>query len=368
MAVEQRIGRVRALMRDRGYDALVIRNNPDLRWLTGAARVFDFENAHTAFITADKLYFHTDSRYYNTFLERMGADHAWQFDEEWVGHPQWIVERILESKSRVVGIEDTLSLKFFSDLMRQAQDRSVPLLTAQIHDDLVRMRSVKDEQEIEIMRKAQAITDKAFAHMCEYIQVGMTEKQIQAELEGFMYAQGADALAFDSIVATGPNTANPHALPGQARVEAGHFVLMDYGAAVDDYKSDMTRTVVMGNPTDEQRLIYDTVRRANEECTKIIKPGCIGKEVHAKAVEIITEAGYGDKFQHGLGHGVGIEIHELPNFNRASTDVFEIGNVVTNEPGIYLPGFGGVRIEDYGVLTENGFELFTQSTHELQIL
>lgn len=368
MASLQRIARLRELASSRRYDAVVLRNNPDLRWLTSAERVFDFETAHTAFITHDALFLHTDSRYFNSFEERMGKNGPWRIDQDDISHVEWIVKKAAETGARVIALEDSLSLAFFSALTRAAQDHSLALSFVQLHGDLVRMRAVKDEEELAIMREAQAITDRAFTHMCEYIQVGMTEKQIQTELDNFMYLNGADGLAFGSIVATGPNTANPHAMPGQRVVEKGQFVLMDFGASVRDYCSDMTRTVCMGQPSAQQREIYDIVRSTNEACAKLMVPGASCREIHEHAVAMIAEAGYGGKFQHGLGHGVGIEIHELPNFGVRSNTVLEIGNVVTNEPGIYLAGIGGVRIEDYGVITEDGIELFTQSTHELQIL
>lgn len=368
MALLQRVSRLRELAAARHYDAVVVRNNPDLRWLTGAERVFDFETAHTAFITHDELFLHTDSRYFNSFEERMGKESAWRIDQENKSHVEWIVRKAYETGARTIAIEDTLSLAFFSALKRAAEDHALALNFVQMHGDLVVMRAVKDEEELAIMREAQAITDKAFEHMCGYIQLGMTEKQIQTELDNFMYLNGADGLSFGSIVATGANTANPHAMPGQRIVEKGHFVLMDFGAAVRDYCSDMTRTVCMGEPSQQQREIYDIVRATNEACAKLMVPGASCKAIHEHAVKMITEAGYGDKFQHGLGHGVGIEIHELPNFGGRSNTILEVGNVVTNEPGIYLPGIGGVRLEDYGVITEQGIELFTQSTHELQIL
>lgn len=368
MSVSTRIERLRKLAAQKGYDAVVIRNNPDLRWLTGAERVFDFENAHTAFITQDKLFVHTDSRYYNTFIERLGADSPWQFDMDDLSHTQFIVNKAKETHSRYLAIEDTLSLSFFSQLTRCAEDESLHISFAQLHGDLIEMRAVKDAEEIEIMRQAQAITDKAFSHMLTVIEIGKTEKELQAELESYMYSQGADALAFDSIVASGPNTANPHAMPGSRKVELGDFVLLDYGAGYRDYCSDMTRTVVMGEPEEWQKEIYQIVRETNEACHKAAKPGVKGKDIHELAVRMITDAGYGDYFKHGLGHGVGIDIHEEPVFGRRDKHILESGHVITIEPGIYLPGKGGVRLEDYGVITEDGMDIFTSSTHELQIL
>ena len=143
---------------------------------------------------------------------------------------------------------------------------------------------------------------------------------------------------------------------------------MDFGASLNDYRSDMTRTVVVGEPSEKQREIYDLVRRVHEECAAFAAAGLQGHEVHDLAVRLISEAGYGDYFKHGLGHGVGIEIHEQPRFGRGDAHALEPGHVVTIEPGVYLPGFGGVRLEDFGVITEDGYRPFTQSTHDLVVI
>ena len=210
------------------------------------------------------------------------------------------------------------------------------------------------------MRQAQSITDAAFQHMLTFIKPGLTEKEIRTELENFMFSNGADSLAFGSIVASGPNTANPHAVPSDRVVQRGDFVLMDYGAGYCDYRSDMTRTVVVGEPTPEQLDLYALVRRTHEECAAAVHAGVEGNDIFKLSRKIIGDAGYGDYYNHGLGHGVGIDIHEMPNFNR-SMNIIEAGSVITIEPGVYLPGIGGVRLEDYGVVTEDGYEPFTKS-------
>ena len=364
-----RIARLRALMDERGYDAVVVRDEANLRWLTGATGVFDYtyEFPHAAFITQDACYLHTDSRYFNSFAENLPADSPWQVDMDGFDIPGWVAQRALETKSRTVAIEDDMQLSFYQGIVRGLEDRSITAALPQMHGDIRRMRAVKDAEEIELMRHAQAITDLAFAHMLEFIRPGLTEKQIRTELESFMFENGADSLAFGSIVASGPNTANPHAVPSDRVVQKGDFVLMDYGAGYRDYRSDMTRTVVLGEPTDKQREIYDLVQRTHEECVRAIHGGVDGADIHNLSVKIISEAGYGDYYGHGLGHGVGIDIHELPNFGRKS-NIVEAGAVITVEPGVYLPGVGGVRLEDYGLVTETGFEPFTTSPHDLQVI
>lgn len=364
-----RIARLRALMDERGYDAVVVRDEANLRWLTGATRVFDYtgEYPHAAFITASECYLHTDSRYFNTFEENLPEGHPWKLDMQVIDIPLWVAERARDTKSRVIAVEDDMQIGFYRGIERGLEDCSVCASLPLMHGDIQLMRAIKDEEELELMRHAQSITDAAFAHMCDFIRPGLTEKEIRTELENFMFSNGADGLAFGSIVASGPNTANPHAIPSDRVVEKGDFVLMDYGASYCDYRSDMTRTVVLGEPSEKQREIYDLVRRTHEECVKTIHAGVDGNDIHNLSVKLIGEAGYGDYYGHGLGHGVGIDIHELPNFGRKS-NLVEAGAVVTVEPGVYLPGVGGVRLEDYGVVTEDGFEPFTTSTHDLVVI
>lgn len=364
-----RIERVRELMDERGYDAVIIRDEANLRWLTGAEGVFDYtgELPHAAFITASNTFLHTDSRYYNSFIEHLPAASPWVLDMEAIGIPRWAAERARDTKCRVVAVEDTMELSFYDGLVRGLEDLSIGALLPQMHGDLRLMRAVKDEEEIALMKRAQAITDAAFAHMLEFIRPGLTEKQIKLELENFMFENGADGLAFGSIVAAGPNAANPHAIPSDRPVQKGEFVLMDYGARYHDYDSDMTRTVAVGEPSAKMREIYDLVQRTHEECAKAVYAGVDGNEIHELSRKIIGDAGYGEYYGHGLGHGVGIDIHELPNFGRTHNTVGE-GSVVTIEPGVYLPGEFGVRLEDYGIVTAQGFVPFTQSPHDLQVI
>lgn len=281
--------------------------------------------------------------------------------------PRWVAERAHDTRSRVIAVEDDMQISFYFGIMRALEDLSITASLPQLHHDLQRMRAVKDDEEIALMRHAQSITDAAFQHMLTFIKPGLTEKEIRSELENFMFSNGADSLAFGSIVASGPNTANPHAVPSDRVVQRGDFVLMDYGAGYCDYRSDMTRTVVVGEPTPEQLDLYALVRRTHEECAAAVHAGVEGNDIFKLSRKIIGDAGYGDYYNHGLGHGVGIDIHEMPNFNR-SMNIIEAGSVITIEPGVYLPGIGGVRLEDYGVVTEDGYEPFTKSTHELQVI
>lgn len=367
-ACAERVERLRSIMRERGYDAVILRNNPDLRWLAGAERTFDDEVAHTALVTADHLFLHTDSRYYNTFIERLGTDTAWEIDQDIVDPADWAAEHVRDAHARVVAVEDTATLAFYDAFEASLAAHSAAALTPRLHGDLVRLRAVKDAEEVALMRAAQKVTDAAFRHICAYIKPGQTEQEIRAELENYMLSHGGDGLSFGTIIASGPNGANPHAQPGPRKVQRGDMIVMDYGCVVSDYHSDMTRTVCLGEPSDEQRHVYDVVRQAHEECAAMAKAGVIGKDVYDHSVKVISDAGYGDCYQHGLGHGVGIEIHEEPNFNRRNFDPIPAGAVITIEPGIYLPGKFGIRLEDFGLVTEEGYEPFTESSHELTVI
>ena len=364
-----RISRLRELMEARGYDAVVVRDEANLRWLTGATGVFDytFEFPHAAFITASACLLHTDSRYFNSFEENLPAGSPWELDMDEGTIPDWVAERALRTGSRTVAVEDDMQIGFFRCIERGCEDRSIAVALPLMHGNIQRMRAVKDAEEIELMRHAQSITDAAFTHMCSFIKPGLTEKEVRTELENFMFSHGADSLAFGSIVASGPNTANPHAVPSDRVLQKGDFVLMDYGAGYRDYRSDMTRTVVLGEPEPWQRDLYDLVRRTHEECSAAVHAGVDGNDIFKLSKKIIGDAGFGDFYNHGLGHGVGIDIHEQPNFGRKRGEI-PAGAVITMEPGVYLPGKGGVRLEDYGLVTEDGYEPFTKSTHDLVVI
>lgn len=363
-----RIDRLRDLMDERGYDAVVLRNNPDLRWLTGAVGIFDDEVAHTAFVTEGGMWLHTDSRYFNAFVEALGEGSTWQLDQDVVSPAAWVAQRALACRARVMAIEDSCDLAFFDDLVVELARASIAPALPRLHSDLCDLRMVKDDDELELLRRAQEITDAAFEDICSFIRPGQTEKEIRATLEASMLAHGADGLSFDTIIAAGPNGANPHARPSDYVVQEGDLIVMDYGALVGDYHADMTRTVCVGEPSARQRKVYEVVRRAHEECAAMIRPGVIGKEVHEHSVEVISKAGFGDNYGHGLGHGVGIEIHERPNLGRSYDKPLPEGAVVTVEPGIYLPGEFGIRLEDCGVVSEDGYRPFTVASHDLRVI
>ena len=230
------------------------------------------------------------------------------------------------------------------------------------------LRQVKDEDEIAAMRKASEISDFAFLHILGIIRPGISERDVAAEMEYTMKKMGADGFAFDTIVVSGTRSSLPHGKPTDKRIEYGDFVTMDFGARYQGYCSDITRTVVVGKPSDEQRKVYQIVLQAHMRAMNTAAPGIIGSELDAIARNTIADAGYGAYFGHGLGHGVGRVVHEMPSAGQKSTAEFTVGNVVTIEPGIYIPNWGGVRIEDMVLIVEGGNRSFHHTSKELIVL
>lgn len=229
-------------------------------------------------------------------------------------------------------------------------------------------RAVKEDWELERMRKAQEITDKAFSQVLTAIKAGMTEKELQAELIYCLYKNGGEGLSFDPIVVSGPNTSLPHGVAGDRVIREGDFITMDFGVLYGGYCSDMTRTVAVGYATDEMRRVYETVLAAQRAGIAATKAGVTGKEIDSAARRVIADAGYGRYFGHGYGHSLGMECHESPNCNPSGTTPMEVNMVSSAEPGIYLPGKFGVRIEDVVIFTADGCEIITKSPKNLIIV
>ena len=230
------------------------------------------------------------------------------------------------------------------------------------------LRMIKSADEIALMKSAQEIAERAFTHILDFIKPGVTEREVSLELDYFMLRSGAEALSFETIAVSGVNSSMPHGVPSDKKIENGDIVTMDYGAVCGGYHSDMTRTVAVGNVSAEQKKVYDTVLKAQLAALEAMRPGVCCADADRAARDVIEAAGYGEFFGHGTGHGVGIEIHEEPRVSPTAVDILETGNVVTDEPGIYLPGQFGVRIEDMVLITENGFENLTKAPKELIVL
>ena len=230
------------------------------------------------------------------------------------------------------------------------------------------LRHVKEDWELARMRIAQEITDRTFSEVLTRIREGMSEKELCAEVIYCLYKNGAEGLSFDPIVVSGPNTSMPHGVPGERRLQAGDFITMDFGCVYQGYCSDMTRTVALGHASDEMRKVYDTVLRAQKAGIEATKAGATGCEVDGAARAVIEAAGYGEYFGHGYGHSLGLEIHEDPNCNLRNTESLPAGAVCSAEPGIYLPGKFGVRIEDVVIVTEDGCIDITKSEKALIVV
>lgn len=236
------------------------------------------------------------------------------------------------------------------------------------YKEILSMRSVKSENETGNIKKAQSFTDETFSYILSRIEAGRTERDIMLDMEFYMRRLGSEGTAFDFIVASGENTSLPHAVPTDRVVKNGDFVTMDFGAVFNGYRSDMTRTVAVGNVSEEQKEVYNTVLNAQKAAFDAIKIGAKCCDIDKAARDIITNAGYGKYFGHALGHSVGIDIHESPNFSPSCKEIVRAGNVITVEPGIYIENEFGVRIEDMAVITPNGVLDITASEHKLIVL
>ena len=316
-------------------------------------------------VTGEKSFFLTDSRYIEAaqnkitccdevlLLKSMQADLVQLINSLGVNELKLESERITVSRfNKIKELFPEISVTCSGDL-----DEAI--------DEI---RKVKTREQVSKITKAQIISEKAFEHILHFINTDKTEKDIALELDYFMLRNGADALSFETIAVSGKNSSMPHGVPTDKRIENGDFITMDFGAVVDFYHSDMTRTIAVGSVSDKQIEVYNTVLEAQEKALDEIMPGKLCKDIDSAARNIIKLKGYGDCFGHGLGHGVGVEIHELPSLNPSSEAVLKKGNVVTVEPGIYIPGEFGVRIEDMVYLTDNGCENLTNSDKKLIVL
>ena len=250
----------------------------------------------------------------------------------------------------------------------QSYEKNLNAKLIPFNKEIYGFRGVKEDWELARMRRAQEITDKAFTEVLTRLKTGMTELELQAELIYCLYKNGAQGLSFDPIVVSGPNSSMPHGVAGDRVIRAGDFVTMDFGVLYQGYCSDMTRTVAVGFATEEMKRVYDTVLKAQLAGIAATRAGVPGRDIDGAARKVITDAGYAKYFGHGYGHSLGLEIHESPNCNMANEKPMEAGNVCSAEPGIYLPGKFGVRIEDVVVIREDGCEILTKSPKELIVV
>ena len=328
---------------DLGVDAMLISTLANVRYLTG----FTGSSA-TALVGPAGSAFFTDGRYDHQSRHEVPDLPRVASMEDPTGA---ILEHARGSGVRRLGFERH---QVTVAQHERWQERFEGIQLIGVGDEVGRLRWAKDAEELTILRAAQDATDRAFEDVLEVLVVGITERQAAAQLELALARHGADALSFDSIVAFGEHAAEPHHRPCHRTLAEGDVIKMDFGALVDGYHTDMTRTVAFGEPVAELRKVHDVVAAAQQAGIDALHPGVSAAEVDRAARRVVEDAGYGDRFTHGLGHGVGLQIHEGPFLRRDGEDVVPAGAVVTVEPGIYLPGLGGVRIEDAVEVSEDG--------------
>lgn len=340
-------------------DALLITSDINRRYFTGMK-----SSAGFVIIFREKAYLITDFRYIEK--ARNTANNC-EVIEQNVIYEQ-ILELMKKHNAKSIAIESMDMTIHRLELFKSKMPAVEFVITDELSSSIYELRTVKTEDEIYKIQKAQRIAEKAFDSILEFIGPGVTEREIALKLDSLMLKNGAEALSFDTIALTGPNTSMPHGVPSDRKVQTGDFVLMDFGAVYDGYHSDMTRTVCVGQPTNKMVEIYNIVLEAQLKALESIKSGVLGSKIDGIARKYIEANGYGDAFGHSLGHGVGMEIHEYPNASSKSNTIFKKNMVVTVEPGIYIPSEFGVRIEDFVVVTEKSCRNLTNCPKKMIIL
>jgi len=349
MNYEGRVARLQDELDSLDAQALLVTNLTNVKYLTG----FSGSNGQVL-VTTDAARFMTDGRYRARAGDLVKSAEVSIYSNRLTDvlvpmlESSGITRLAVEGKTMTLAERDDLALRL----------GGVDLVTAKgtIED----RRRIKEPAEVESLRAAIALGDDAYSHILDHLRPGASERAIALELEVYMRTNGADEVSFEPIVGSGPLSAHIHHTPSERRFEKGDFVLLDFGARLDGYCGDLTRTVVLGSPSEEQQRQYEAVLMANANALAAMKPDAECRAVDAVARSTVKEAGF-DDFGHGLGHGVGLEVHESPRFNRISEDVLAPGMVMTNEPGLYLEDTGGVRIEDCVLITETGAEVLTQA-------
>ena len=337
------------------FDGFLIFNSANLRYFTG------FPGATSLLIPRDgegTIYV------YGVNYEQAKAE-AKDFKVELVKRDENLMAKIAQQandcKIKNLAV-DALGVESWRSLTKGVRGR----IRLKVKGGLISsLRAVKDAEEIEIMRKAAELTSEGMKTAYEVLSLGMREYEVAAEIEYAMRKRGSYGTAFDTAVSSGASSAFPHGGCFDRKIREGELVVLDFGAVYEGYRSDMTRTMVAGKPSAKQKKLFEVVKQAQQKAFEAIKPRAKTREVDAVARKTIEAAGYGEFFVHGLGHGVGLDIHEPPTLNSASKEELSAGNVVTDEPGIYLPGYGGVRIEDTVLVTEKGAEKLTNGQYSL---
>jgi Xaa-Pro aminopeptidase len=346
-----RLERLRELLEAQQLEAMIVSQTENRRYLSGFTGTDG-----TLFISRDQAALITDFR----FTEQ--ASREAPLFEIVEAIPDMLSSELSrlagETGAKRVGFEGNhVSFAVHQDWLGSAEGYELVLVQGLVEG----LRTVKDEQELELIRQAAAIGDGALTHVRQSLRPGMTEREVAWEIEVYMRTHGAEAVAFDTIVASGPNGAMAHATVSDRAIQEGEPIVLDLGARVEGYHSDLTRTLVLSKPDERFQEVYYLVLDAQMKALAGIKPGMTGREADALAREVVTARGYGKRFGHGLGHSVGLAIHEDPKLGTLCTAVLEPGNTLTVEPGIYITGWGGVRIEDLVVVTDTGIEVLSKA-------
>jgi len=342
---------------EKSFDGFLVTNGTNLFYLSGvqgaSCLLIPKKGENTIYV-------------YGVNYEQAKADGK-GFRVELVKRGENLMEKIAaQAKTRSIKklAFDSLGIESYRNLAKGLRGKA----KLKMQGNLVsKLRSVKDEHELELMRKAGELTSLGMKVAYETIRPGVKEIEAAAEIEYAMRKEGGWGTAFETIVASGVHSAFPHGGCTEREIRAGTLVVIDIGATYYHYCSDMTRTVVAGKPSEKQKKLCEIVRTAQEKAHGAIKPKARAKDIDTAARKIIEDAGYGEYFVHGLGHGVGLEVHEAPTLGQASKEKLTVGNVVTNEPGIYIVGFGGIRIEDTVLVRKRNAEKLTQGPYSLQI-
>ncbi|EEM46562.1 Xaa-Pro peptidase family protein [Bacillus cereus] len=351
-----RITNIQKQLHNYGIDGLLITKKENRQYATNFSG-----SAGVVLIAAHKAIFITDFRYVDQAKTEIKAAeiimHKGNLEEE-------VANQVSKLKIQKLGIEDNnMTLQQFKKLQKYIHTEMVPV--CEIIEDI---RLIKDTSEIETMKIAATIADEAFHHIVTFLKPGISETDVRDELEFFMRKKGATSSSFQIIVASGVRSSLPHGVASNKIIERGDIVTLDFGALYDGYCSDITRTVAIGEPSEEFQKIYNVVREALKRGTEAIKPGETAKSIDDITRNYITEHGYGQYFGHSTGHGLGLEIHEPLRLSQESKATLQEGMVVTVEPGIYIPNWGGCRIEDDIVITKDGYDVITKSNRELIII
>ncbi|HZK47449.1 MAG TPA: Xaa-Pro peptidase family protein [Atopostipes sp.] len=352
----QRVKNVQDKLSKYNIDALLVTNMFNVRYLANFTGTTGL-----VVITKDESYFVTDFRY-----TEQAAEEAKGFTIVKNEGPifEEVAKIVQEDKIENLGFEqENITYAVYNQI-----NDIIPCELVPVTGLVEKLREVKTEDEINIIKEAINITEKAYDYILGFVKPGKTEIEVANELDFYMRNEGATSVSFDTIVASGVRSAMPHGVASDKVIEEGDMVTIDFGCYYKGYVSDMTRTFAVGDPGEQMKEIYEIVYQANKKVNEVAKAGMTGAELDAIARDYIAEKGYGPQFGHTLGHGIGLEVHEGPSLSFRNEDKLVVNNIVTNEPGIYVPGLGGVRIEDDLVIKEDGAEILMTTPKELIIL